>query len=73
MRSVVAALGTEDIPRLRIGISQAAPGAAIDHVLSEFAPEDEAHVTQLVQRAADAAYAWATENAVVAMNRYNKI
>jgi PTH1 family peptidyl-tRNA hydrolase len=73
MRSVAAALGSEDIPRLRIGISQAAPGAAIDHVLSGFAPEEEAQVQELVMRAADAAYAWATENAVVAMNRYNKI
>jgi PTH1 family peptidyl-tRNA hydrolase len=72
MRSVVSTLG-EDVPRLRIGIGQAAPGAAIDHVLSGFSDEEEEAVDQLVRRAADAAYAWATENAAVAMNRYNKI
>jgi PTH1 family peptidyl-tRNA hydrolase len=72
MRSVVAVLRSEAVPRLRIGISQAQPGSAIDHVLGEFA-EDEADAAQeLVQRAADAAYAWATESAVAAMNRYNK-
>ncbi|HEY3063855.1 MAG TPA: aminoacyl-tRNA hydrolase [Chloroflexota bacterium] len=72
MRSVVSTLG-EDVPRLRVGIGQAAPGAAIDHVLSGFSDEEEEAVDQLVRRAADAAYAWATENAAVAMNRYNKI
>jgi peptidyl-tRNA hydrolase, PTH1 family len=72
MRSVVAALG-EDVPRLRIGIGQAAPGAATDHVLSGFSDDEEREVERLVNRAADAAYAWATENAVAAMNRYNRI
>ena len=72
MRSVVAALG-ESVPRLRIGIGQAAPGAAIDHVLGGFSATEENAVQELVSRAADAAYAWATENAVVAMNRYNKM
>jgi peptidyl-tRNA hydrolase, PTH1 family len=73
IRSVVAALESQNVPRLRIGISQAAPGSATDHVLSEFAPEQEADVQALVSRAADAAYAWATESAVAAMNRYNAV
>ncbi|HET6317127.1 MAG TPA: aminoacyl-tRNA hydrolase [Chloroflexota bacterium] len=72
MRSVVAALQSEDVPRLRIGIGQAAPGEATDHVLSEFSPDQEAAVEELVARAADAVIAWATESAVVAMNRYNR-
>jgi PTH1 family peptidyl-tRNA hydrolase len=73
MRSVVRELDTDGVPRLRIGISQATPGAAIDHVLSEFAPEEEDAVDELVHRAADAALAWATEGAAVAMNRYNRV
>ena len=72
MRSVVAALQSEEVARLRIGISQAAPGAARDHVLSEFSTDEEAEVEQLVTRAADASLAWATESAVAAMNRYNR-
>jgi peptidyl-tRNA hydrolase, PTH1 family len=72
MRSVVAALQSEDVPRLRIGISQAAPGEATDHVLSEFSADEEQEAEQLVGRATDAALAWATESAVVAMNRYNR-
>jgi PTH1 family peptidyl-tRNA hydrolase len=73
MRSVVAALHTEDVPRLRIGISQASqPGQAIDHVLSEFTPDERTQLNELVSRAADAVLAWAKEGAAVAMNRYNK-
>ncbi|MGI9146087.1 MAG: aminoacyl-tRNA hydrolase [Chloroflexota bacterium] len=73
MRSVVASLGTAGVPRLRIGISQAAPGKATAHVLSTFAPEDATLFDNLVDRAADAALLWATQGAATAMNRYNKL
>jgi PTH1 family peptidyl-tRNA hydrolase len=73
MRSVTAALHTEDVPRLRIGISKASqPGQAIDYVLGEFDPDEQAQMHELVSRAADAVLAWAKEGAAVAMNRYNK-
>ena len=72
MRSVVRTLGTDDLPRLRIGIGQASPGEATSHVLSEFAPDEREDVDELIARAADAALAWALDGAAVAMNRYNK-
>jgi peptidyl-tRNA hydrolase, PTH1 family len=72
MRSVLEALGTPDIARLRIGISQAEPGTAIDHVLSAFTPEEQPIIDAAVERAADAALAWSNEGAEVAMNRYNR-
>jgi peptidyl-tRNA hydrolase, PTH1 family len=72
MRSVVSSLGTDRIPRLRIGIGQAEPGDATSHVLSEFEPETRDAVDELIERAADAAAAWAEQGAAVAMNRYNK-
>jgi len=72
MRSVVSSLKTEDVPRLRIGIGQSSPGEATNHVLSEFAPEDQHEVEELIQRAAEGALAWAEHGPVVAMNRYNK-
>jgi PTH1 family peptidyl-tRNA hydrolase len=72
MRSVVSAVGSTDIPRLRIGISQAGqPGGAIDHVLGEFSDAERAEVASLLSTAADAVLAWANEGAAVAMNRYN--
>jgi PTH1 family peptidyl-tRNA hydrolase len=72
MRSVVGELGTDDVARLRMGISQASPGSAIDHVLGEFEPDELPAVEQLVNRAADAALTWAIDGPSSAMNRYNK-
>jgi PTH1 family peptidyl-tRNA hydrolase len=72
MRSVVSTLASENIPRLRIGIGQASPGEATNHVLSEFSAQDRDAVEVLVERAADAVLAWAEHGASVAMNRYNK-
>jgi peptidyl-tRNA hydrolase, PTH1 family len=72
MRSVVRSLHAEDIPRLRIGISQARGASAIEHVLGDFSDQEQAQVDALVARAADAAEAWAKLGAAAAMNRYNK-
>ena len=71
MRSVVASLGTSDVPRLRIGIGQARRGDGRDYVLAPFAPDEEGAAAAAVDRAADAAQAWASEGAVAAMNRFN--
>jgi len=72
MRSVVRELHTEQVARLRVGIGQSRPGEATDHVLGEFTPEEQDDVQALVERAADAATAWAIDGPSVAMNRYNK-
>ena len=73
MRSVVSSLESDNVPRLRIGISQASPGDATSHVLSEFTPDEREAVDELVSRAADAVIAWAIDGADVAMNRYNSL
>lgn len=72
MRSVISELKSEDIARLRIGISQSAPGEATNHVLSEFSPSDSEAVRDVVERAVEAALTWAEQGASVAMNRYNR-
>jgi PTH1 family peptidyl-tRNA hydrolase len=71
MRSIVTSLGTERFPRLRIGVGQSMDQDARDHVLSPFAPDERAHADAAVERAVQAALAWATEGAAAAMNRYN--
>jgi PTH1 family peptidyl-tRNA hydrolase len=71
MRSVIADLDTEDVARLRIGIGQSLPGEATSHVLSEFTSEEEEAVREVVERALEAALAWAELGSTVAMNRYN--
>lgn len=76
--SVVEALGTEEIPRVRLGIGRPGtesparrPGLA-DYVLDEFAPEEEAARKEMIRAAADAVEWLIREGVKAAMNRYNR-
>ena len=55
--SLIAALGTPDFPRLRIGIGPP-PGEGASHVLGRFQPGERPQVEAAVERAAAAAEAW---------------
>ena len=70
MRSIVGSLGTERFPRLRIGISQAGGGAR-DYVLSTFENDERTTADAVVDRAVEAALAWALDGPTAAMNRFN--
>lgn len=71
MRSVVREVDSQAMPRLRIGIGQAGAGRAIDHVLGGFSEAEATELPSTIQRAADAAWCWATEGPEAAMNRFN--
>jgi len=73
LRSIIAHLGTQEIPRIRIGIGRPAPGVSVtDHVLSPFAPEEREAAEAAAARAAEAAAAWLTEPFDRVMNRFNR-
>lgn len=70
---VLAALGTEMVPRLRIGIGP--PPEAMDptaFVLRRFEPDEEEKIERAVQLAAEAVEEWAFNGINSVMNRYNK-
>lgn len=69
MKSIIAALGTDEFPRLRVGIGRPA-AEAVDHVLSGFGTE-RARIEQAIAAAADAAVCFVEEGIDSAMNRYN--
>jgi PTH1 family peptidyl-tRNA hydrolase len=73
LRSVLAALGREDVPRLRIGVGRAADPArdTRDYVLDAFSAEEDAALPALLQRASQALACFATEGIGEAMNRFN--
>ena len=72
LRSVIDVLGTEEIPRLRIGIRKDDdPEELADYVLSEFPKEDVLVVQEMVGHAADAVECLVREGVVTAMNRFN--
>ena len=72
LESIILQLGTDQIPRLRVGIGAPPREGAVDHVLGRFFEEERPAVTAAVARAAAAAK-WAIDNGVVsAMNTFNK-
>jgi peptidyl-tRNA hydrolase, PTH1 family len=72
LRSISAALGTQDFLRLRVGVGRPGRGdrrPVADYVLSEFEPEID--VDALVVRAADAVEMIAREGVEPAQQRFN--
>ena len=72
LRSIIDMLGTDDFPRVRVGIGKGEPPDELAaYVLSEFPPEDVLVVQEVVGWAADAVACLLREGAEEAMNRYN--
>lgn len=72
LRDIIHRLGSEEFPRLRIGIETPPPGwDAADFVLSKFTKDDRAEIDIAVSRAADAVECWVREGTEVCMNQYN--
>jgi PTH1 family peptidyl-tRNA hydrolase len=69
---VIRRLGTEEFPRLRIGIGPPPQQwEATDYVLSKFTQEELPEIEEAVGRAVDAVAVWAREGIERCMNRYN--
>jgi len=73
LKSVIAALGTEEFARLRVGVGRGdARRDLADHVLSTFDPDERIGVAEAVGRAADAAELFVAEGIAPVMNRFNR-
>ena len=71
LRSLIEHLGTNEIPRLRVGIG-AALGETVGHVLGRFSPAERPVVEESVDRAAEAVEFALSHDFPAAMNRYNQ-
>jgi len=72
-KSIIALLGTEEFPRLRIGVGRGACRRELaDHVLATFDEDEAPDVTESVARAADAVECFIAEGIEAAMNRFNR-
>lgn len=72
LKSIIAALGSEDFCRLRCGIGSAGADDAYDYVLSNVPAEQKAVIDLEVERARDAAFCWIRNGVDAAMNEYNR-
>lgn len=72
-RSIIGLLGTEEFPRLRVGVGRGDLRRELaDHVLARFDADETPAVTESVARAADAVECFTAEGIEVAMNRFNR-
>jgi PTH1 family peptidyl-tRNA hydrolase len=71
LESVIVQFGTEEIPRLRIGIGAAPREGSADYVLSRFFDEEKPTVRSTIDRAVDALKCAIDNSLVSAMNTFN--
>ena len=73
VESVIAALGTRAFPRVRIGVGRPPAGVdPIEHVLSDFAPAEQADIETTIDQAVEAALSLVTEGLEKTMTRFNR-
>jgi PTH1 family peptidyl-tRNA hydrolase len=72
LESVIMQFGTEEIPRLRIGIGESPPEGSVDHVLSRFFEEEKPVVRSAIDRAVEAVKCAIDNDLISAMNIFNK-
>jgi PTH1 family peptidyl-tRNA hydrolase len=71
MASVLEALGTSEVARVRVGIGRPERDA-VDHVLSRFEADEQPKAEEAVERAADAVETLLLEGTAAAMDRFNR-
>ncbi len=76
IRSLISALGTEEFPRLKVGIAPAdgrpAGERMVGHVLGKFRAEEQPALQSVIQRAADAVLSAVERGLDSAMNVFNR-
>ncbi len=70
--SIFEHLGTESVPRLRIGIGGAPSAGAVDYVLGRFFEEEKPILDEAIKRAAEAVKYAIDNDVFAAMNLFNK-
>jgi PTH1 family peptidyl-tRNA hydrolase len=72
LESVIMQFGTEEIPRLRIGIGEAPAAGSVDYVLSRFFEEEKPIVRSTIDRAVEAVKCAIDNDLISAMNIFNR-
>lgn len=73
MESVLVVLGTDEVPRLRVGIGRPTEGGDwAGHVLSPPPPEQVNALSQAVDLASELAWIFLTEGLPVALDRFSR-
>ena len=71
VESIIASLGSQNFPRIRVGIGRPDNGDEVAYVLSDFTAEEKTPLAEAIATVADAIYCILTEGIEAAMSRYN--
>ncbi len=71
LANIISALHTQEVPRIRLGVGAAKPGAMVGHVLGKFRKEEYPLIEEAVALSADAIECGLKEGFEMAMNRFN--
>ena len=71
LRNIQEQLGTDEYPRLRVGVGQPGPGDPVDHVLSRFKAGERKAIDEAVAKAAEGVLIWVKSGIEACMNRIN--
>jgi PTH1 family peptidyl-tRNA hydrolase len=78
MNSIISALGSEDFPRIRVGIGRPyvegqsiSEDAIVNYVLSDFSPQEEAIIKPVIARVSEAIDCFLTQGIEAAMSKFN--
>lgn len=72
LKSLIADLGSQDFPRLRMGIGPVPEGwEAANFVLGRFQAAEREALEEMIERACECAETWLESGIAPAMNRYN--
>jgi peptidyl-tRNA hydrolase, PTH1 family len=71
LKSIIGSLGTDEFPRLRIGVGAPAGQPMVEHVLGRFNRREAEIIATVLPAAADAVELSLREGIEAAMNRYN--
>jgi len=78
MNSIISILGSEDFPRIRVGIGRPQgerqsinEDAIVNYVLSDFSPQEEAVIKPVLVKVAEAIDCFLNQGIVAAMSKFN--
>jgi PTH1 family peptidyl-tRNA hydrolase len=72
LQSIIISLGSEDFPRIRVGIGHPEDGDdTVSYVLASFTPTERQVIKAVIPQVSAAVHCFLTEGTATAMNRYN--
>ncbi len=71
LKSIITQLGSQEFPRIRVGIGKSEQIATANWVLSRFSTEEENILTEVLEQAQQALQVILQQNLTAAMNQFN--